>query len=815
MQNLLQDLRYSLRLLRTQRALSLVAILALALGIGANTAIFSVINSVLLRPLPLPSAERLVIIWGNFLKINIAHLPAKTAEYVDYRDETKSFAQVAAFNNAELVLTGAGEPKRIPAARVTANLLPLVGAQAIYGRLIASDDNQLGREHIVVLSHDFWQRQFGGQPDAIGQTMMLDGQSHTIVGIAQPGFAFPHESFPFAQPVEIWTPIAFDPAQIAQRAGRYSLNVIAQLRTGVTLEQARAEMSGLAKRFEEENRGYRGPGGADGGWRITVESLQDQIVGGSRSALWILFGAVGFVLLIACANVANLLLMRATVRQKELAVRAALGASRARLVRQLLVESLLLAVLGGVLGLLLAWWGVDLLRALSPENLPRVQEIRLDGRVLAFTVLLAVLTGLLFGLAPAWQASQPDLQKSLKEGAAATRGRHWLRSLLVVSEVTLAVLLLVGAGLLLHSFIRLQRVKPGVTTDKVLTASLSLPATKYQQPTQIAAFYEQLAQRIEALPGVEAVSVGTLVPLSGAAVNDPFSVEGRALDMSNPPVAGWQRVGPNFFRTLGISIVRGRDFTARDNLDAPNVAIINEAMARRYFPNEDPIGKRLTPGLPRPDNPWAEIVGIVKDIPHRAVGSAAEPDWYLPYLREPRRDLHLFVRTTGDPASFAEAVRHQVLALDKDQPLTTIKTLDDVIKATVAPRRFNTLLLGLFAAIALLLAALGIYSVISYSVAQRTQEIGIRMALGAQRSDVWRLVVRQGMTLVMIGIAIGLSAALALTRLMKNLLYEVSATDPLTFALIALLLIGVALLACYVPARRAMKVDPLQALRHD
>lgn len=815
MNNLWQDFRYSLRMLRTQHTLSLVAILALSLGIGANTAIFSVINAVVLRPLPLPEADRLVMIWGNFLKLNIEHLSAKAAEYVDYRDQTTSFAQVAAFNNADLVLTGASQPARIPAARVTANLFTLLGAQAIHGRLIAPTDNEVGRDKVVLLSHGYWQKHFGGQVSAIGQTLQLDGESYTIIGVTPPGFAFPHESLSFAKSAELWTPLAFTTDQIAERRQPYYLNVIAKLQPGVTLAQARAEMSALAGRLEQQHRSYRGPGGADGGWRITVESLQEQIIGGSRRALGILFGAVGLVLLIACANAANLLLMRATVRERELAIRAALGASRARIIRQLLVESLLLALLGGALGLLLAWWGVDVLRALSPDNLPRVQEISIDGRVLGFTLLLALLTGLIFGLAPAWQAARPDLQRALKEGGpTARRGRHWLRGTLVVGEVAIAVLLLIGAGLLLRSFQRLARANPGIAANALLMAEINLPATKYAEPSQIASFYQQLAAKVAALPGVEGASFGTLQPLSGAAMNDPFSIEGRPLDIRNAPVAGWQRVGPHFFRALGIALVRGRDFTPRDDLAAPKVAIINETMARRYWPDEDPLGRRITLGAPRPDAPWAEIIGIVKDIPHRAIDSPAESDWYLPHLQSPARNASLFVRTTTDPASFAAAVRNQVLTIDKNQPVT-IKTMNEVIAATVAPRRFNTLLLGLFAAVALLLAALGIYSVISYSVAQRTQEIGIRMALGAQARDIWRLVVGQGMMLVVVGIMLGLAAALALTRVMKSLLYEVSATDPLTFALIALVLAGVALLACWLPARRATKVDPLIALRYE
>jgi putative ABC transport system permease protein len=550
------------------------------------------------------------------------------------------------------------------------------------------------------------------------------------------------------------------------------------------------------------------------GWRITVTPLQEQIVGNSRRALLVLFAAVGLVLLIACANAANLLLMRATVRQKEMAIRAAMGARRLRLIRQLLTESLLIAAMGAAGGLTLASLGVETLVALGPENLPRLREIDVDGRVLFFTLALSVLTGLIFGLAPALQASRPNLQHTLKEGgAAATRGRHWLRNLLVVGEVAIAMTLLVGAGLMLNSFVRLQRVNPVVNADKLLSVQINLPETRYPEATQASTFFQELIRRVESLPGVERASLSTVQPLSGVAVNDPFSIEGRPLDFNNAPVAGWQHVTPNFFRTLGIPIVAGRDFTERDTADTSGAAIINEAMARRYFPNEDPIGKRLTLGLHRPDDPWLTIVGVVKDIPHRGLESKAEPDWYLSYLDQPRRYAYLMARASGDPASLAAAIRSQVLAIDKDQPVTGIRTVNEVIASTTAPRRFNTLLLAIFAAVAMALAAVGIYSVISYSVTQRTQEVGVRMALGARPGDVIRLILKQGLTLTLIGVAAGLLGAIAAARVMTGLLYGVTATDPATFVAISLLLATVATLACYLPARRAARVEPMAALR--
>jgi putative ABC transport system permease protein len=809
-----QDLRYGARMLLRQRAFTIAAVIALALGIGANTAVFSVVNAVLLRPLPYQNSDRMAMIWGNFLTFSMERLRAKAAEYVDYRDQTRSFETVAAFSTADFNLTGDQQPARIAGASVTANLFPMIGAKAAQGRLISSEENQTGRDNVVVVSHQFWQKRMGAEANVIGRSVRLDDRNYTVIGVMPADFEFPHPSFNFAEPVEFWVPLAFTTEQVTQRQRPYYLNVIGLLKPNVTIEQARAEMAALGQRFEREHQSYRGPKNSDMGWRITVTPLQEQIVGNSRRALLVLFAAVGLVLLIACANAANLLLMRATVRQKEMAIRAAMGAHRLRLIRQLLTESLLIAVSGGAGGLGLAWLGVKALVALSPDTLPRLQEINIDVRVLFFTLALSVLTGLIFGLAPALQASRPNLQHTLKEGgAAATRGRHWLRNLLVVGEVAIAMTLLVGAGLMLNSFVRLQRVNPVANADKLLSVQINLPETRYPKAAQASTFFQELIRRVESLPGVERASLSTVQPLSGVAVNDPFSIEGRPLDFNNAPVAGWQHVTPNFFRTLGIPIVAGRDFTERDAADTSGAAIINEAMARRYFPNEDPIGKRLTLGLHRPDDPWLTIVGVVKDIPHRGLESRAEPDWYLSYLGQPRRYGYLMARASGDPASVAAAIRSQVLAIDKDQPVTGIRTINEAIASTTAPRRFNTLLLAIFAAVAMALAATGIYSVISYSVTQRTQEVGVRMALGARPGDVIRLILKQGLTLTLVGVGAGILGAIAAARVMSGLLYGVTATDPATFAAISLLLVIVATLACYLPARRAARVEPMAALR--
>ncbi len=819
MDSLLKDIRYGITGLRKRPGFSVIVVLVLALGIGANSAIFSVVNGVLLRPLPYQDSDRLVMIWGNFLKLNIERLTAKAAEYEDYRAQSQIFEQVAAFENQSLNLTGVDQAERITGARITSNLFSMLGAQAEQGRGIAPDENQAGHDKVVVLSHGFWQRRFGGKANAVGQTLRLNDQDYSVIGVMPATFQFPHASFPFAEPADLWTPLVYSSEQVTQRQGPYHLNVISLLRSEVTVTQARVEMNALGQRFESQYRGYRGPKGEDGGWRITLAPVREEVVGSSRRALFLLFGAVALVLLIACANVANLLLVRASLRQKELAVRLALGATRWRIARQLLVESLLLALLGGISGLLIASWGVDSLAALQPVNLPRLPEIKIDFRVLAFTGLLTICTTALFGLVPAWQATKFNLQGTLRQNRAAAIGawrHHSWRNVLLISEVALSFVLLVGAGLLVNSFLRLQNTKPVLATDSLLTVEINLSDARYREPAQATSFFQELVRRTEGLPGVQAVSVSTARPLSGFARNDPFAVEGRPLDPSNPSFAGWQMVGANYFHTLGISLVHGRDLAMRDMAEgAPVVAVINETMARRYWPNANPIGQRITLGLPRPDNPWVTIIGIAKDLPHRAIDSLPQPDWYLSRPLGPQRNQILFVRIAGNPSDLAAPIRDIVTAIDRNQPVANIKTMSDVVAATLAPRKFNMLLFALFAVLALLLATLGIYGVMAYSVAQRTHEIGVRMALGARRLDVLKLVVRQGMSLVVIGMALGIGGAIALTRVMASLLFGVTAKDPLTFAAVGLLLAIVALVACYIPATRASRVDPLIALRYE
>lgn len=814
-----QDLRFGLRMLLRQKTFTLAAIVALALAIGANTAVFSVVNAVLLRPLPYRETDSLVMVWGNFLKLGLERIGAKAAEYQDYRKQ-EVFAETAAFNNFSANFAPAnGDPQQITATRTTASLFPLLGARTAAGQLFTADNEQSGRDQVVILSYGFWQRHFGGDQTMIGKTITLDGQSRTIIGVLTAEFQFPHQSFPFAEPAELFVPLTFPPEQIATRGGRWENRVIARLKSGVALDQSRAQMATLAQSFEQQYTGYRGPNNADGGWRITIEPLQEMVVGKSRQSLFWLMAIVALVLLIACANVANLSVARAVVRQKEIAVRLAMGASRLRIIRQLLTESLLLGVLGGGLGLLLARWGIVALVNINPAGLPRVNEINIDGRVLTFTVAISLLTALLFGLIPALQASRPDLPQTLKDTAASLIGgrRFQLRQILVIAEIALTTVVLICAGLIINSFVRLLSFNPGLNPNQVLTAEISLPANRYAEGPQIAAFYDQLLGKISALPGVESAGASSIVPLSGAAIDDPFSIEGRPLDMTRMTVAGHQSVSPDFFRALEINMLNGRSFTIEDSAEAPAVAIINETMAKTFWPDQhaSAIGQKIKLGAPRAPGNWATIIGIVSDIPHRGLDSTPKPDWYLPLSQSPARTMTLLVRTALDPASLTAAIRQEVRAIDAARPINKVSTMNEIIASSVAPRRFSAMLLAVFAAVALLLAATGVYGVMAYAVSQRTREVGVRMALGAQRSDVIRLILKQGLMLTLIGIAAGIIGAVAAARAMTNMLYGVKTTDPLTFAAVASLLIIVALLACYLPARRAAKLDPMTALRHE
>ena len=799
MQTLIQDLRYGARMLFKQPGFTLIAIFTLALGIGANTAIFSVVNALLLRPLPYPDSEQLAWVWMDNRQEGIAEDITSWPNFEDWRTQNQSFQGMAGVRDRRFNLTGTGEPEELNGANVSANFFDLMRVSPQQGRAFSADEEQEGREQVVVIGHGLWQRRFGGDAKLVGQTLSLNGQPHTIIGVMPPGFQFPNQT-------EIWKPLVPD-AQLRTARGAFWLPVIGRLKPGVTRAQAQAEMAGIAQHLEEQypnsNRGFG----------VNVVLLHEQLVGKLRTALWVLLGAVACVLLIACANVANLLLARAAARQKEIALRAALGASRGRVVRQLLTESVLLAALGGVSGLLLARWGLDALVALAPSDLPRAESITIDQRVLFFTLGLSLLTGVVFGLAPALQSSKLGLSEVLKEGGRSTGGGgQRTRSALVVAEIALALVLLVSAGLLLRSSWRLQQVNPGFNPERVLKVRLSLPPSKYREGVQAAAFYQQLLERLRALPGVQAAGVTSSVLLNKVHSSSGILIEGRPAPNGPRPELPMDSVSPGYFQVLDMPLVQGRQFNEQDKADGLPVAIVNETMARRFWPNEDPLGKRFNFG---DGGRWWTVVGVVRDSRRQGLDAPIRIESFLPHAQRPLGAMEVVLRTTDNPLAMTRTVRSAVWSLDGDLPVSEIQSVEQMLGARVAPRRFNLLLLGLFAFVAMLLAAVGIYGVMSYGVTQRTHEIGIRMALGAGPGAVLKLVVGHGMLLTLLGVAAGLAAAFALTRLMTTLLFGVSATDPLTFSLIALLLLLVALLACWIPARRATRVDPMIALRCD
>jgi len=805
-----QDLRYGLRLLFKTPAFTFIAVLTLALGIGANTTIFSVANAVWLRPLPFPEADQLALVWHRNTKRE-GNFELTPASYLDLRQQSKSFEQIAALVSHDFNLTGAGEPERLRGQQVSAALFPLLKAQPIAGRVFTEADDREGAARVVILSHALWQRRFGAQPNIIGQTLTLDDQSFTVVGVMPPGFDFTEKG------TELWAPMAFG-ANAANDRGSFYLSAIARLKSGVTLTATQSELNVIAHNLTQAYPRSN----TDLGFSVT--SLQEQMVSGYKQALFVLLGAAAFVLLIACANVANLLLARVAGRASELAVRAALGAGRWRLIRQLLTESALLALCGGALGLLLALWGVEALKLIIPEGhgaIARLDEANLDWRQLCFTLGVSCLTGVLFGLAPALQISRPDLQRTLKEGGRgfAGAGGRRLRGLLVIAEMALSLVLLAGAGLLIRSFIELQNVDPGFNPERLLTLRVEMSADKARDLTRITNFYQQVIDRAQALPGVEVASVVNAAPIVTPGMRSAIIIE----DKPDPPpgqpqLANHRVISPDYFRTLGVPLRTGRLLSAQDNAQAPMAVVINQAMARRYWGDEDPVGKRFKFPPRQATTPWLMVVGVVGDVRQAGLNAAPFPEFYRPFTQEhPRwtRPRVLFIRATGDPLSLVAAVKAEIWAVDKDQTIHDVQTMEEIVSRWMAPRRFNLLLLGLFAAIAMAMAGVGIYGVISYAVSQRTREIGVRVALGARAGDILRLIVGQGLALTLGGVAIGLVASLALTRWMASLLFGVSAYDPLTFASVALLLTLVALLACYIPARRATKVDPMVALRYE
>ena len=807
MESLLQDLRFGARMLMKQPGFTLIAVLTLALGIGANTAIFSVVNAVLLQPLPYPQSGRLVMVWERVQQShyqNDRNAPAP-GNFADWGNGNTSFKDMAAISSRNFNLTGDGEPLRIQGAAVSASFFSVLRIDPALGRLFTAEEDRPGATRVVALSYKLWKSRFGEDPQIFGKTIRLDGESYTVLGVMPPAFHFPDPDD------EVWIPLALGPAELANH-GSHNLLVIARLKDGVSLTQAQTELTGIAEAMTAQYPS------TNTGVGVNLVPLHEQVVGDVKPALLVLLAATGFILLIVCANVANLLLARAAGRRRELAIRLALGAGRSRVVRQLLTESVLLALVGGVLALALAYAAVEALRTISPPDLPRVTEIGVKGSALAFSIVISALTGLVFGIAPALQASRQDLHGSLREGTrdSAPGSRAGMRELLVAGEIALGVIVLVGAGLLLRSFVRLGEVRLGFQPQNVLTQSVLLRGANYATASQRAIFYQRAIQRIESLPGVKSVAAVSSIPLINARNRAGFTIEGRApLSPGQLPFSVYRIVTPGYFHTMQIGLLSGRDFSWTDIPETQQVIIINQAMASAYWPNEDALGKRIKLGSLNSNMPWLTVAGIVEDVREFDSITQPLPTLYLPAPQSQRDLQYLVARTSQDPLSLAPAVRNAIWEIDKYLPVSLVRSMESVRGASTASHRFNAILMSLFACLGLVLATTGVYGVTAYSVSQRTHEIGVRMALGARGRDILKLVIRQGLASLLIGVATGLAGAGVATRLLKTLLFEVSATDPVTFASIPLLLAAVALLACWIPARRATKVDPLTALRHD
>jgi predicted permease len=797
------DLRYGLRMLAKKPGFTVVAVFTLALGIGANSAIFSVVNGVLLRPLPFEDPDRLIKIWETFLPGGQG--TASVPNLKDWREQNTVFNGIAAYQFSSLNLRGQDSPERLQGATVSPNFFDVVGVRPRLGRAFQIGEDEAGRNRVALLSHRLWQRNFGGDAGMVGKDISLNGENYTVIGVMPPEFRFPSRS------TELWVPLVIPPNQVNNR-GNHWMFTLARLKPDVGFEQAREQMVNIAKRIEQQYPD------SQAGRSVFLIPLQEETVQNIRPALMAMLFAVGFVLLIACANVANLLLARATSRRREIAVRTALGAGRLRLVRQLLTESLLLAVTGGALGLALAKWGVEALLVLAANFLPRANEVGLDWRVAAFTAALSILTGVFFGLIPALQSSRVDLQSTLKEGGGAGGGlqTNWLRSALVVVEIAATLVLLIGAGLLIKSFIRLYETDLGFKADNVLTMSLALPQAKYPDAQAAAAFHQKLLDRVALLPGARSAGVINYLPLQQWGYNGGVSIEGQGpYEPGRQPLAEFRAISPDYFRALSVPLMSGRFFTAEDQSNSQPVVIVNQALAQRYLPGQDPIGKHIR----AIGNDWRTVVGVVGDVRQSGVSQAARAEIFVPITQAIwtglTQTMSLVVRADSEPTALISAVRNAVSEIDPAQPVFNVKTMEAVVADSVSDRRLNMLLLGIFAAVALTLAVIGIYSVMSYTVSQHTREIGIRMALGARPTDVLRPVVGQGMGLTLVGVVLGVAGAFGLTRLMATLLYGVKATDPPMFAVVSALLVIVSLLACYVPARRATKVDPMVALRNE
>jgi putative ABC transport system permease protein len=808
MDTLLQDIRFGARMLFKSPGFTAVAIISLALGIGANTAVFSVINAVLLKALPYHEPQSIVLVWGEDKAAGSSREQMSATDVADYRARNHVFDEISTYADFRPIFAGNGDPERVPGAQVGDGFFTVMHSQPLLGRVFTAEEQVEGKDLVVVLGYGLWQRRFAGDPNIVGKTIQLSGRAYTVIGVMSADF----QSLPtglLGAPAEFYRPVAEPPAE-KDRSSRH-LRAIARLKPNVTLEQAQAEMNLIARQLAHEHPNDNTSSG------VHLVTLREDLIGRLRPALLMLFGAVAFVLLIACANVGNLLLARSASRHKEIAIRAALGAGRDRLVRQFLTESLLLSLAGGALGILAALWGTTLIEASIAKLLPMLGHIEIDTTVLAFTAAMSVLTGVIFGIIPAWRASRPNLNETLSDGgrqSGAASTRSPLRSALVITEVALALVLLICAGLLIKSVTRLRDVDPGFKPDRIVTMNVWLPGAKYPKAPDWNSFYNRMLDRIATIPGVEAAGLTSVLPVSANWDRRTIEVEGQPKGAGENPDIDNYMVSPDYLRAMSISLVHGRALTAQDNENAPLVVLVSETMARKLWPGADPIGKRVRfyNSDPTEQRPWRTVVGVVRDVKQYGLDTAAPMAMYETLAQFPTSALTLVVRGAVEPSTMVAAVRREILSLDKDQAVFNIETMEQLVSDSIALRRFSMFLLGVFAALALLLAAIGIYGVLAQSVSQRTHEIGIRMDLGAQARDVLKLVVRQGMSLTAIGIAVGLLGAFALTRLLASLLFGVGATDPNTFIWIPVLLAAVSFLACFIPARRAAKLDPIKAL---
>lgn len=811
MENLLRDLRFAFRNLTNNPGFTAAALLCLALGIGASSAIFSIVYAVLLRPLPFADPDRVVMVWDHFLLQDTPKSPVSAQEFMDLRSQNRIFTDVGAMAPQLVSLSGGDEPRQLVAGRASASLFQVLGVKTSQGRLFTAEEDRPGNNKVALLSYELWKDRFGSEPHIAGSKIKLDGNPYVVVGVLPAGFQF--GSFHS----DLWLPQGIDLGKLPPRHIRL-MSLVGRLKPGVTLAQAQAELNLLASHFAQE---YPDSYPAGSGWGMHVVPVHEDMVGNVRRTLLVLFGAVGLVLLIACANVANLLLARATSRHKEVAIRTALGASRSGLIRQFLTEGLLLSFLGALLGLFLAFWITRALTALNPGNIPRLGEVRLDGGVLLFALGIVMVTGMVFGLVPALQTSGKSLRAPLQEGgktSASGAAGHRTRSALVVLEIAVAVIVLIAAGLSIKSFRRLLAVDPGFRSENVFTLQLSLSRPRYPQDSQVTSFQHRLLERVEALPGVESASFTSQLPLVG--VNDlsgDISVEGRLADSSHPnPVTAWRMVTPDYFKTMGIQLLQGRPFTTSDAENAPGAVIVDEELAKRLWPGVSPLGRRLHLNARTPElSQWRSVVGVVRHVQQQQLGSTEGDQLYVPLFQHPLRLMFVALRTRAAPERLMPALREAVWAIDRDLPIIEPQTMDERLLSSLSRPRFNMSLFSAFALTALLLTVVGVYGVMAYSVAQRTRDMGIRMALGAGKKDVVRLVVVQGLALTGAGVAIGLAAAWGLSRLMLSLLYGVEATDLATFATVSLLLGGLAVAASYIPARRAARVDPVVSLRYE